>query len=476
MRAMLGVRSARGWLGLLLAPLLCVLAACAQPEGTVMGPRGPMSRDQAHTAVLEMAGGAYADQRVQAYVSQVGQRLAAHSGQSSIPWRFTVVDAEIPLALTSGSGDIYISRGMLALLNSEGELAGVLGHEMGHVALKHTARNAERRRAAIEPVAAALEARNAQEAAKRAIDGLKALQAHSRDDEREADRFALELLPRAGYTADNIFAMLRRLQDFDNFLRSRSSTLSSLFERKDAFASHPALSERADMVRNVTGGVAAPPVGSLHDMLDGLLVGVHPNLGVVRDNAFIQGNYGIRMTVPAKTLPLPHNRLPGIVWAGGMVMFQCEPDAGRANMVDWLKGRLRVTRGDAIQPFTMPNRDAASAVARRTERDTTVELRLVAARFDGRVCEFFGFTPRAGLEDTVAETIRSAAPASGTELASLRPSRLRIIRANAGDTLESVARRAGGRTDNMPVLALLNGVEAGARLEAGRPIKVIVRE
>src|SRR5487761_332640 len=85
-------------------------------------------------AVLAALGGAYADASLAAYVSEVGQRVAAGSERKDITYKFQVLDTPIVNALAIPGGYIYVSRGLLALMNNEAELAGVLGHEVGHVA------------------------------------------------------------------------------------------------------------------------------------------------------------------------------------------------------------------------------------------------------------------------------------------------------------------------------------------------------
>ncbi|NQD94203.1 M48 family metalloprotease, partial [Pseudomonas sp. CrR25] len=80
----------------------------------------------------------YADEKLQAYVQQVGERVARHSHRSQLEYRFTVVDSPEINAFALPGGYIYIHRGLLAYLSSEAELAAVLGHEVGHVTARHS--------------------------------------------------------------------------------------------------------------------------------------------------------------------------------------------------------------------------------------------------------------------------------------------------------------------------------------------------
>jgi predicted Zn-dependent protease len=93
---------------------------------------------------VERSIGLFDDATLQAYVAAVGQRLAEHSPRQDVAYRFQVVDSPEPNAFALPGGYVYITRGMLVLLNSEDELAGVIGHEIGHVAARHSVRQITR--------------------------------------------------------------------------------------------------------------------------------------------------------------------------------------------------------------------------------------------------------------------------------------------------------------------------------------------
>src|SRR5438093_2557951 len=83
--------------------------------------------------------GLYADTALQRWIQQFGTRLAATSERPKLPWTFRVVDDPVVNAFALPGGYIYVTRGILAHLNSEAELAGVVGHEIGHVTARHPA-------------------------------------------------------------------------------------------------------------------------------------------------------------------------------------------------------------------------------------------------------------------------------------------------------------------------------------------------
>lgn len=79
------------------------------------------------------------DRRLQAYVSEVGKKLAANTERPEVEYKFYVIDSPIVNAFALPGGYVYISRGLMALANSEAELAGVVGHEIGHITARHSA-------------------------------------------------------------------------------------------------------------------------------------------------------------------------------------------------------------------------------------------------------------------------------------------------------------------------------------------------
>ena len=94
---------------------------------------------QEHKKILAQFGGAYQDKKIHAYVNGLGQRLAAKSELPKLKWTFTVLDSDIINAFALPGGFVYISRVLLALADTEDQLAGVLGHEIGHVTARHAA-------------------------------------------------------------------------------------------------------------------------------------------------------------------------------------------------------------------------------------------------------------------------------------------------------------------------------------------------
>src|SRR5688572_31189638 len=134
----------------LIAASSLLAAGCVSNPATggksvgVGGMDGEKKTVQKHHQEIVKALGLYDDQATQEYVNIVGQRVARVSDLPNEEWKFFVIDDEGINAFTTGCCNVYVNRGLLVSLNSEAELAGVLGHEVGHVTALHPARRQAR--------------------------------------------------------------------------------------------------------------------------------------------------------------------------------------------------------------------------------------------------------------------------------------------------------------------------------------------
>lgn len=195
------------------------------------------------------------DRVVQGYVAALGRRVAEAAGPSELDYRFFVVVDDQINAFAAPGGYVYVNTGTIQRARNVSELAGVLAHEVGHVARRHLAENLGRRRTAntarqIGVVAAAVAAGPAGASAASLIGGLAslaALNSFGREAEREADAFAVEVLPEAGYDPEGLVSF------FQTLLRERSEAPSGAF-----LSDHPATEERIAETRRMIDDAALP--------------------------------------------------------------------------------------------------------------------------------------------------------------------------------------------------------------------------
>lgn len=227
------------------AAVLVVGIAMAMVACTV-GDEQEKALGQEAAAQIDSAVPMIADDAANSYVTNLGTALATASDDRNRDWRFRIVDAEVLNAFALPGGFVYVNRGLIERATSSSELAGVLGHEIGHVLLRHSAERIEKQQKTNVGVSVVCGLTNicSSEAARVAIDvgGAALFARFSRRDELEADSAAVGIVSRAGYDPQGIATMFAKL-------------LETRDQRPDMvegwFASHPMEEDRIAAVVRV---------------------------------------------------------------------------------------------------------------------------------------------------------------------------------------------------------------------------------
>jgi predicted Zn-dependent protease len=191
--------------------------------------------------------GVYQDKDVAKYVTLVGTVLAKESGHPDLNWTFIVLDTDGVNAFAAPGGIVHVTRGLLGMVKNEAELAGVLGHEITHVDVKHTVRAIQKSRAvSLGADAAGSGGLRDELIAKVAEKGYNIVLENdfSRDDENEADEKGVRLANKLGYDPHGLVEVLKKI-DARNASRE---------DRNGLFSSHPATKERiAKLEKQIAG-------------------------------------------------------------------------------------------------------------------------------------------------------------------------------------------------------------------------------
>ena len=184
--------------------------------------------------------GVVQDANVHRYVSLVGLAMAQGSTRPALPWTFIVLDTDGANAFAAPGGYVHITRGLLALIKTEAELAGVLAHEIIHVTEKHTIRAIQKSQAVQMGAAETLSGNSAlmQRAVTATYDNIVD-RGFGRADENEADEKGVAIANKTGYAPAGLTDFLTTLKD-----RNKAST-----EKRGLFASHPEMQERLDRIK-----------------------------------------------------------------------------------------------------------------------------------------------------------------------------------------------------------------------------------
>ena len=183
--------------------------------------------------------GVVQDAGVHRYVSLVGLALAQNSSRPTLPWTFIVLDTDGANAFAAPGGYVHVTKGLLALIKNEAELAGVLGHEIIHVTEKHTIRAIQKSQAVQMGAAETLSGNSGlmQRAVTATYDNIVD-RGFGRADENEADEKGVAIANKTGYAPNGLVAFLTTLKE-----RNKAST-----EKRGLFASHPEMQERLDRI------------------------------------------------------------------------------------------------------------------------------------------------------------------------------------------------------------------------------------
>lgn len=436
-----------------------------------------------HPKILAEFGGAYDHPMLQAYVSSIGAALVAGGGHTDQHFTFTVLDSPTVNAFALPGGYVYVTRGLLALADSEAELAGVLGHEIGHVTARHGAQ--QHGRSVVVGVLGVLAGvltgdRNLAQATS-TVGGL-VLRGYSREQEFEADSLGLRYLVQAGYQPDAMASFLAKLRDktkLDAAILGNGSDPDEF----SLLSTHPRTVDRVQEAR--AAAVGAGPSGgrvereSYLRRLDGVIYGDSPEQGYVRGQRFVHPNLRFEFSVPPDfVLVNGPSEVRARAANGAVILFdsaRAEPGVGMQDYLVRGWGR-RLTLTDLTR-FEVNGMAAATGVTRMSTRGGPVDLRMIAIDGgDARIYRFLFVTPvdhTARQTAALQRTAFSFRRISAAEAARERPMRLRIHHAKAGDRVTDLAQWMPEGPQAEARFRILNGLAPDAEPTPGQLLKYV---
>ena len=470
--------------------LAVTLAACAtnpatgKKEFSLMSEAQEVQLGQEMDVQVKREMGIYEDANLQRYVSEVGLRLARASERPNLPWEFTVVDEPAVNAFALPGGKIYLTRGILPFLNDEEQMAGVLGHEIGHVTARHSAQ--QYTKATSAGVGLALlsifvpEARPIQGVAETAL-GVLFLK-HGRDDELQADRLGAQYSAKTGWDPRGVAGMLRTLQRLDVASGSRKGVPNWL-------STHPAPGDRVERVLafinenptavGTSGGRRTDESAYLRHM-DGIIFGDSPSDGMVRGNSFVHPVLRLSLAFPQgwEVQNSAQQVVAKSPKADQFMLLQLVPNAS-GSLQQIAQGTManagfRQLQGERA---TLNGLDAYVGTYQGAMEGlgnvVTVAAHIV---HDRNVYLFAGLAPPNQFQSAQAQfanSIRSFRELSRSEAESIRPNRVDLYTVRSGDTWEALAQRTGGAI-KASTLAILNDYEPNEAPRPGDRIKIVV--
>ena len=439
-----------------------------------------------HPKIIKEFGGVYDDPRIAGYVGSVGATLARASELPDLQFTFTVLNSDIVNAFALPGGYVYVTRGLLALASNEAELAGVLGHEIGHVTARHSAQRYSAAVASQLGVAVLGIFAGGLGAQAGAAAGQMALAGYSRDQESQADLLGIRYLSRTGYDVNGMPSFLAKLQA-ESALQAELAGRAGAADEFSLLQSHPRTADRVRDAIEQTKAQGVQPTGARTDAaeylatIDGMYFGGDPDNGFIRGHTFIHPKLGFRFEVPAgfhifNSATSVSARGPN----GARVVFGAEtrPQTQGLGMAEYIRAVwARGVNLVGLEPIDINGLPAATAATRITSQGATYDIRLVAIRFDERTIYRFLFVAKpadtAGLNEAFRRTTYSFHKLTADERRTLTPLRIRVVTVRAGDAVDSIAQRMQVESDKRRRFEVLNGLAAGARLAPGDRVKIV---
>ncbi|MFL5332408.1 MAG: M48 family metalloprotease [Geminicoccaceae bacterium] len=452
---------------------------------------------------LAQFGGRYEDATLSAYVEKVGNRVKNASELADQPFTFTVLDSDVVNAFALPGGYVNVTRGLLALTNNEAELAGVLGHEIGHVTARHTAQRYDQAQVGQLGATAAQLAglllggylggsQGAQLGGQAAgqIGSLGAqayVQGYSREQEFQADQLGIRYLGAAGYDPGAMATFLATLQAEDAYQQRTAGGQGEDSPLGDWFRSHPRTPERVaravEAVNLETPGARETGRPALLVAIDGMLYGEDPAQGVIRGRSFQHPQLRIGFEAPPGfKLQNSPRQVAGADGKGRYMVFDMAEGAG-GDLLGYLQGSwISKQHLQDLQSVDLGGREAAVGFGRVTLGSRPAQAMFAAVRGQGSAVYRFIYADTGGFDRSdladFEQSLRTFRTLSAAEIADLKPMRLRVVPVGPGDTLDSFARRmqVPADTDPRALFVLLNGLDRGREMRPGDQVKIITMD
>lgn len=423
--------------------------------------------------------GLYPDPALQTYIQQLGVRLAGTSERPGLPWTFRVVDDPAVNAFALPGGFIYVTRGIMAHMTSEAQLATVLGHEIGHVTARHSAAQMSKQQLATFGLAigsiASSQIERYSGIAGQAL-GVLFLK-FSRDNENQADELGVRYSSRANYDAREMADVMRLLD------RVSASEGQGGGRLPEWLATHPNPGNRLEHINSLIASSQQNFSGAIVNRdayarrLDSVVFGMNPREGFFKGTTFYHPDLRFQLAFPSgwKTF----NTKQAVAAQNTEQNALIELTLVKESSAD-LAARAFLS-GTGIQGGT-PTRGSVSglttseAAFAATTESGTVRGSVLFVEYGTTVYRLLGYGTEAGwsgYQAVVQRTLRSFGRLSDPAILNVQPQRVDVITVDRRTTIGQLAQQ---RPSPVPVatLALINQIDATTPLEPGRIVKWVV--
>jgi len=445
---------------------------------------------QAHPELLAEFGGLY-DGPQAAYVTSVGRRIAVQSSLSSQQNDFTIslLNSPVNNAFAIPGGYVYVTRQLMALMNDEAELAGVLGHEVGHVAAQHSKQrqSAAARNSILGALGQVLIGAVAGNSGLGQLlqqgvgTGAQLLTLKfSRTQEYEADDLGIRYLASAGYDPRALSSMLASLAAqtaLDSQVRGQANAVP------EWASTHPDPASRVR--RALVNAQATRSSGTLRNAdvfltnLDGILYGEDPKEGVVRGQEFLHPAFRLKFAVPNGFTIENGTRAVSIVGQSAQAQFTATSFGG--DLDAYVRGIFTQLGGQGGAPSVTLQRSTVNglpvvsgAAVMSNQRGTRLDVTVLAYQFGpGTAYHFVMVTPAGQGLGAFSPMVGSMRRMTDAEVSAIRPRRVHLVTVRQGDTVQGLAARMAYEDRQVERFQVLNALTGSTPLRVGSRVKIV---
>lgn len=427
--------------------------------------------------------GLYDDAKLQKFIEDRGQKMAAISHRSELNYEFKIVDSPVVNAFAVPGGYVYFTRGIMAHFNNEAEFAGVLGHEIGHIAARHSAKQYSKAMLAqLGLVVGMVVSPELAQFADIAQTGVQLLfLKFGRDAERQSDKLGVEYSSKIGYDAHEMAEFFRTLDRIQQ--QSGGESIPTFL------STHPDPADRLERVNELATkwqkklNLTDPEVD--HDtylrMIDGMVYGEDPKQGFVENNVFYH-------PVMKFQFPIPR----GWTFQNTPQQVQMAPKDGNAVMILTLaqEKSLQAAAQAVLQNHQLTLVESeqgevnglpvvamvADQQQQQQQQQQSVRVLIYLIEYNGNIYNFLGASTLNTfnqLEPTFSQTMQNFDQLADPSKINVQADRIRIKTVQERGTLAQALRQHRVENSRMEEAAILNGMELNDTVEAGMLIKVI---
>jgi predicted Zn-dependent protease len=486
-----GGTSRRLWAALALLWTAATLAGCgdiARFQTAAMMPAAPAIKpnrvvtttpasEKEHERILSTYGGVYNDPKLEALVSKIVDRLVAASDRPDQAYKVTILNSGAVNAFALPTGQLYVTRGLIALANDNSELSSVLSHEMAHVLSKHAAmREDQARQAAIVDKVVTDMSGDPEVTAFTIARNRMAMANFSRVQEIDADEIGVGISAHAHFDP---YGAARFLTSMERNAELKAGKAALDPRAQDFLSSHPATPERVRKAQSVARQYGSPENAERdrEDYLaaiDNIVYGEDPSEGFVRGRRFLHPKLGFTFQAPENfSLDNTAQAVIGVREGGSQAMrFDVVRVPAEQTLSDYLNsGWMDNVDKSTTEDLTINGFPAAATTA----HSDTWQFKVYALRVGADVYRFI-FAARQKTtesERNARETVNSFRRLTLEEIQAARPLRIKVITVQPGDTVESLSHRMADVDRPVERFRVLNGLDPKAQVKVRDRVKIV---